>query len=180
MRSALWVLVFAVHLVSDAFAGRGGGRGGMMPGGGSAPPPAWNVFEVTDPGEKSLEYVVEEKKKKNKGAEFTGEDGRTWRLVCTVPTEEEAAERKEKLERENLCWGAFRAVREDGAERFEVKRIPKSHPRKFKDKYDTVWHLGKKCPTEEKAESALAKLREKQERIDAPEAQEQDVSHDKE
>ena len=137
-------------------------------GGGSTPPSAFNVFEVADDGEKSIEYVVEAKKMKNKGAEFLDESGRRWRLVCTVPTEEEAQARKEKLEQENLCWGAFWMVQEDGEERFEAKRIPKSHPKKFKDRYGKVWHLAKKCSTEEKADKAIEHLQEKQAHDDGP------------
>lgn len=163
-------------LAPVALADRGGGMGG--PGGVSAPPPAFQVYAVTDDTEKSLEYVVEQKKKKSKGTEFTGEDGRTWHLVCTVQTEEEAKERKKRCEQENLRWGAFQVVREDGSEEFEVKRIPKDHPRKFKDKYGKIWHLGKKCPTEEKAEQALEKLREKRGQEAAPD--EQEISNSKE
>lgn len=148
----------------------GGGAGG------DAPPPAYQVFAVTVPEEKSLEYAVEQKKKKSPGSEFVDEAGRHWKLVCTCPTEEEALKRKAQLEEETLCWGAFRMVKGDGTEAFEVKRIPKGHPKKFKDKYGRVWHLGKKCPTEEKAEKAIEKMREKH---GAAEPEGEEVSFDK-
>lgn len=135
----------------------------------------FNLYEISDPKEHSLQYKIEKHAPGVVKASNTTDDaGRRWKLICTFPTREAAEARKTGLENENLIYGIFKVKQAGGDERYEMKRVPQNHPRKIERNGET-WTLMQRHGTEGKAAKALAKMNGKAADRDDRDADDQDV-----
>lgn len=138
---------------------------GVCAAGGESKKKGWALYEIRNPREGTLRYERTSKLPPAGSKEASGQvieeaDGTLRRMVGKWADEEDAKKRQAELEALNIMWGVFR-VEAAGGERYEVKRAPSDHPKKLKKPDGSVWHLLKRCETEEKARKELARIQEK-------------------